>query len=151
MRTFSDVTATLDAAGEHLGHSDWVTITQDRIDAFAGATDDHQWIHVDRDRAAQGPFGTTIAHGFLTLSLLPTLAAQVYHLQQQPTMGINYGLNKVRFLQPVTVGSRVRDSVELTSAQQTERGVLVTMKHTVEIEAAQRPALIAEGLTLFVP
>ncbi|MDS1269570.1 MaoC family dehydratase [Lipingzhangella sp. LS1_29] len=151
MRSFEDVTALLDATGETLGHSEWVEVAQDRIDTFANATEDHQWIHVDRERAAEGPFGTTIAHGFLTLSLLPALAAEVYHLEKAPSMGINYGLNKVRFLQPVTVGSRVRDNVVLTSAQQTERGILATMQHTVEIEGQERPALVAETLTLFVP
>ncbi|GAA3735191.1 acyl dehydratase [Spinactinospora alkalitolerans] len=151
MRRFADVAALVAAQGEHLGHSEWHTIDQDRIDLFADATDDHQWIHVDAERAAQGPFGATIAHGFLSLSLLPAFGPEVYTLDKPPAMGINYGLNKVRFLQPVTVGSRVRDGIELTEVKETPKGLLLTMGHRVEIEDEERPALIAETLSLLVP
>ncbi|WP_017590978.1 MaoC family dehydratase [Nocardiopsis potens] len=151
MRTFADVNELAAAQGEELGRTDWLTITQDRIDAFADATGDHQWIHVDRERAASGPFGTTIAHGYLSLSLLAHFGPQVFALEKAPSMGINYGLNKVRFLQPVTEGSRVRDAVRLLEAKETGKGLLFTMAHTVEIEGAERPALVAESLSLMVP
>ncbi|PSK96415.1 acyl dehydratase [Murinocardiopsis flavida] len=151
MRTFSDATALAAAAGEHLGHSAWHSVTQDRIDRFAAATGDHQWIHVDAERAAQGPFGGTIAHGFLSLSMLPLFGAEVYTLETPPAMGINYGLDKVRFLQPVREGARVRDGVELVAAKETPKGLLFTMRHTVEIDGGERPALVADALVLLVP
>ncbi|MGI5118243.1 MaoC family dehydratase [Marinactinospora thermotolerans] len=151
MRRFTDVTALAAARGQHLGYSDWHVVTQERIDAFAEATGDHQWIHVDPERAARGPFGSTIAHGFLSLSLLPMFGPEVYELDTPPTMGVNYGLNKVRFLQPVTVGSRVRDGIELTEVKETDKGLLLTMRHEVQIEGVERPALVAETLTLLVP
>ncbi|MFW5417164.1 MaoC family dehydratase [Nocardiopsis sp. CNT-189] len=151
MRTFADVNELAAAQGEELGRTDWLTVTQDRIDAFADATGDHQWIHVDRERAASGPFGTTIAHGYLSLSLLAYFGPQVFTLEKAPSMGINYGLNKVRFLQPVAEGSRVRDAVRLVEAKETGKGLLFTMAHTVEIEGAERPALVAEALSLMVP
>ncbi|MGV2387074.1 MAG UNVERIFIED_CONTAM: MaoC family dehydratase, partial [Thermobifida fusca] len=122
MREFADIHALAAAQGSHLGHSPWHTVTQDQINTFADATGDHQWIHVDVERAAAGPFGSPIAHGFLTLSLLPMFAWQIYRLQKSPAMAINYGLNKVRFLQPVRVGSRIRDSLELAEAKETPKG-----------------------------
>ena len=151
MRVFADVQAVAAAQGEHLGHTDWLTITQDRIDKFADATDDHQWIHLDAERAAEGPFGATIAHGYLSLSLLAHFSQSVFSLTVKPRMSINYGLNKVRFLQPVTVGSRVRDAVELGEVKETPKGYLVSTTHTVEIEGQERPALVAEALGLWVP
>ncbi|AAZ54996.1 conserved hypothetical protein [Thermobifida fusca YX] len=151
MREFADIHALAAAQGSHLGHSPWHTVTQDQINTFADATGDHQWIHVDVERAAAGPFGSTIAHGFLTLSLLPMFAWQIYRLQKSPAMAINYGLNKVRFLQPVRVGSRIRDSLELAEAKETPKGILLTMRHEVEIDGEDRPALVAEALSLVVP
>lgn len=151
MREFADIHALAAAQGSHLGHSPWHTVTQDQIYTFADATGDHQWIHVDVERAAAGPFGSTIAHGFLTLSLLPMFAWQIYRLQKSPAMAINYGLNKVRFLQPVRVGSRIRDSLELAEAKETPKGILLTMRHEVEIDGEDRPALVAEALSLVVP
>ena len=151
MREFADIHALAAAQGSHLGHSPWHTVTQDQINTFADATGDHQWIHVDVERAAAGPFGSTIAHGFLTLSLLPMFAWQIYRLQKSPAMVINYGLNKVRFLQPVRVGSRIRDSLELAEAKETPKGILLTMRHEVEIDGEDRPALVAEALSLVVP
>ena len=151
MREFADIHALAAAQGSHLGHSPWHTVTQDQINTFADATGDHQWIHVDVERAAAGPFGSTIAHGFLTLSLLPMFAWQIYRLQKSPAMAINYGLNKVRFLQPVRVGSRIRDSLELAEAKETPKGILLTMRHEVEIDGEGRPALVAEALSLVVP
>ncbi|OLT28387.1 enoyl-CoA hydratase [Nocardiopsis sp. CNR-923] len=150
MRVFADIDEVAAAAGEHLGHTDWIEIDQDRVDLFADATGDHQWIHVDPERAAAGPFGATIAHGYLSLSMLAYFAPRVISVTRKPTMSINYGLDRVRFLQPVTVGSRIRDGVVLSDVRQTPKGVLVTLAHTVEIEGAERPALVADSLGLWV-
>lgn len=151
MRVFADINEVISAQGESLGVTDWVTIDQSRIDGFAEATEDHQWIHLDADRAAQGPFGATIAHGFLSLSLVAHFSQQIFRITQKPRMSINYGLDKVRFLQPVVVGSRVRDAVELVEVRQTPKGYLVSSRHTVEIEGQERPALVAQTLGLWVP
>ncbi|MEE2035723.1 MaoC family dehydratase [Nocardiopsis sp. CT-R113] len=151
MRVFADIDEVLSAEGEHLGYTDWVTIGQDRISLFADATEDHQWIHVDQEKAAGGPFGTTIAHGFLTLSMLAHFSQSIISVTEKPSMSINYGLNKVRFLQPVTSGSRIRDGVEIVSVTETPKGYLVSTRHTVEIEGSERPALVAESLGLWVP
>ena len=146
MRVFNGVDELREAKGSQIGASEWMTIGQDRINGFADATDDHQWIHVDLDRAKDGPFGTTIAHGFLTLSLLPVLISQVYRVDGVK-MGVNYGLNKVRFTSPVPVGSRVRGNVELVEVADVDGGVQITTKITVEIEGSERPAVVAEWLT----
>ncbi|GEL26432.1 MaoC family dehydratase [Pseudonocardia sulfidoxydans NBRC 16205] len=146
MRVFNGVDELRAAVGETIGESEWFTVDQSRIDGFADATDDHQWIHVDVDKAADGPFGTTIAHGFLTLSLLPSLLKDVYSIEGTK-MGINYGLNRVRFTSPVPVGSKVRGVVELADVSDVAGGVQITTKVTVEIEGAERPALVAEWLT----
>ena len=137
------------AIGTHIGFSEWMEITQERVDAFADATGDHQWIHVDPVRAADGPYGKTIAHGYLTLSLLPVLSAQVMVIRGF-TMMINYGLEKVRFPAAVPVGSRIRAGIELTSLQQKSSGVQLTSVVTVEIEGGDRPALVAETVRLMV-
>jgi len=128
----------------------WLTVDQARIDAFADATEDHQWIHVDPARAAAGPFGTTIAHGFLTLSLLPLLASSLVEVGGA-AMAMNYGLDRVRFLAPVAAGSRVRATTELTGAETVASGVRLASTVTVEIEGGQRPALVAQALALYVP
>jgi len=146
MRIFTGIDELRAAAGSTLGVSDWVTVRQDQVDMFADATVDHQWIHVDRERAEQGPFGTTIAHGFLTLSLLPMLIAQVYRVDGV-RMGLNYGLNRVRFTSPVPVGSQVRGNVELLEVSDVTGGVQVATNVTVEIAESERPALVAEWLT----
>jgi len=146
MRVFNGVDELRAAVGSSLGVTDWVTVDQSQIDTFADATGDHQWIHVDRDRAKDGPFGTTIAHGFLTLSLLPMLVAQTYRVEGTK-MGVNYGLNKVRFTSPVPVGSKVRGNVELVDVADVTGGVQMAAKVTVEIEGSERPALVAEWLT----
>src|SRR3954466_10099210 len=112
MRTFSSLDEFAATVGGHLGHSEWHTVTQDQVNTFADATGDHQWIHVDVARAEQGPFGAPIAHGYLTLSLIPMLSHSTYRIENL-TMGVNYGLNKVRFPQPVKVGSKIRGSAEL--------------------------------------
>ena len=146
MRVFDGVDDLRTAVGTTIGSSDWLTIEQGRIDGFADATLDHQWIHVDTERAQEGPFGTTIAHGFLTLSLLPAMIARVYRVEGV-RMGINYGLNKVRFTSPVPVGSKVRGTIELVEVGDVAGGVQLANKVTVEIEGSDRPALVAEWLT----
>ncbi|WP_297594827.1 MaoC family dehydratase [Mycobacterium sp.] len=150
MRTFESVADLTAAAGEALGHSDWVTITQDDVNLFADATGDHQWIHVDPERAASGPFGKTIAHGFMTLALLPRLQHQIYTVNGIK-LAINYGLNKVRFPAPVPVGSRVRAQSSLVSVDDVGNGaVQATISTTVEIEGSAKPACVAESVVRFV-
>jgi acyl dehydratase len=139
----------LDLIGTEIGVSDWMEITQERVDAFADATDDHQWIHVDREKAAAGPFGGTIAHGFLTLSLTVTLTAQVELEVGSPQMAINYGLEKVRFPAPVPVGSRIRARVGLVSINDVEGGIQVNRQVTIEVEGAEKPAMVAETVSRY--
>lgn len=147
MRTFNSADELKAAVGEEFGASDWVTVEQHQIDLFAEATGDHQWIHVDPERAKDGPFGKTIAHGFLTLSLLSTFNKQVYSIENVK-MGINYGLNKLRFTAPVPVGSKVRGSFRLGAVDEVSGGALqITMNVTVEIEGSERPAAVAEWLS----
>jgi acyl dehydratase len=129
--------------GEHLATSDWITVTQQRIDQFAEATGDHQWIHVDPVRAAAGPFGATIAHGYLTLSLLPEMAANAMAIDDV-RMSVNYGLNKVRFMAPVPSGSRVRGQLRLKAFDPIAGGAQVTMEVTIEREGADKPVCVAE-------
>jgi acyl dehydratase len=138
------------AVGTHLGHSDWHTVTQEQVNLFAEATGDHQWIHVDPEKAASGPFGGTIAHGYLTPSLVPMLTRQVYKVEGLK-MGVNYGSNKVRFPAPVPMGSRVRAAIELISLEAGSMGVTCTTKVTIEIEGGAKPACIAEILSVLVP
>lgn len=128
---------------------EWLTIDQGRIDAFAGATGDFQWIHVEPERAASGPFGATVAHGYLTLALLPTLTEGLLEIGGV-RMAVNYGLDKVRFLQPVLVGSRLRARSEVMSVDESPQGYRVGMQVTVEIEGSDRPALIADTIVLFI-
>ena len=134
------------AVGTVVGHSDWVTVDQERINTFADATGDHQWIHVDPERAAQGPFGTTIAHGYLTLSLLPLFGPQLLRVDGVK-MGVNYGTNKVRFPAPVPVGSKVRATFELVSVDDVEGGVQVVSRVTVEREGGDKPVCVAETVS----
>ncbi|MGW7353116.1 MaoC family dehydratase [Streptomyces sp. NPDC054784] len=136
------------AVGEQLGSSEWMEIDQKRIDLFAEATGDHQWIHVDPERAAAGPFGTTIAHGYLTLALLPALVPQVLRVDGV-RMGINYGVNKVRFPATVPVGSRLRGHVELVDISDVPDGVQVTAKVTVEREGGAKPVCVAESVSRY--
>ncbi|MGA8038754.1 MAG: MaoC family dehydratase [Acidimicrobiia bacterium] len=135
--------------GSEIGVSDWMEVTQDRVDAFADATDDHQWIHVDQQRAAQGPFGGTIAHGFLTLSLTVALAGQVELDVGSPKMAINYGLEKVRFPAPVPVGSRIRARVGLVSVSDVEGGIQVNRQVVIEVEGLEKPAMVAETVSRY--
>ncbi|HEY6425458.1 MAG TPA: MaoC family dehydratase [Pseudonocardiaceae bacterium] len=146
MRVFTAAGELRTAVGEELGASDWMIIGQRRVDAFADATDDHQWIHVDPQRATAGPFGTTIAHGFLTLSLLPHLIGQVYRVEGA-TMAINYGLNKVRFPTPVPVGSRVRVQVTLVEVTDAAGGLQVVVRATLQVEGNAKPGCVADWVT----
>lgn len=139
----------LDAVGTDLGSSDWVTVEQDRIDGFADATDDHQWIHVDPVAAATGPFGATIAHGYLTLALTNRFLPEIVRVDGI-SMGINYGVDKVRFPQPVVVGSRIRGSATLTSAEEIAGGVQAVITIVVEIEGSTKPACIVESVSRFL-
>nr|WSW46628.1 MaoC family dehydratase [Streptomyces sp. NBC_01001] len=134
--------------GETLGPSEWLEVDQKRIDLFADATGDHQWIHVDPERAAGGPFGSTIAHGYLTLSLLPSLVPQVMRVEGMK-MGINYGTNKVRFPAPVPVGSRLRATVVITEVTQAGGGVQVAATVTVEREDGDKPVCVAESVSRY--
>ena len=132
--------------GQDLGSSDWVLVEQQRIDLFAQATGDHQWIHVDPVRAAAGPFGATVAHGFLTLSLLPLFFEQGFAIDDVK-MGINYGLNKVRFMSPVRVGSRVRGRFVLRGYQPLDGGAQLVVESTIELEGSDKPACVAETVS----
>jgi acyl dehydratase len=133
-------------AGKEVGTSDWYTVTQDQIDKFADATGDHQWIHVDVERAKRDmPGGKTIAHGWLTLSLVPRLAATIYRVKNR-SRGINYGANRVRFTGPVPAGARVRLRLTIKNVEKVEGGVRVTNESTMEIEGGSRPVLIAETI-----
>jgi acyl dehydratase len=132
--------------GQEVATSDWITVTQERIDEFARATGDHQWIHTDPVRAAAGPFGTTIAHGFLTLSLLPVMAESAIEFADV-RMGVNYGLNKVRFPAPVPVGSRLRGHFKLIAFEPIEGGAQITMEVTMEREGSAKPVCVAESLS----
>lgn len=147
-RVFTSAEELKAAVGEELGVSDWHEIDQRRIDLFAEATGDHQWIHVDPERAAQGPFGSTIAHGYLTLSLLPLLVPQTLRVDGA-RMGVNYGAEKVRFPGPVPVGSRVRARVTLDAATEKAGGTQVAATVVVEREGAEKPACIAQTLTVY--
>lgn len=149
MRTFNGLNELSAAVGEHLGSSDWHEITQQQIDQFADATGDHQWIHVDPDRAKDGPFGTTVAHGYLTLSLVPMLMWQVYTVDNL-ALAVNYGCNKVRFPAPVPVGSRVRAEVELLSVTPSSLGSQVVTRVTVALEGSDKPACVAETVAVMV-
>ena len=150
MRVFNGIAELLDAVGTHLGHSDWHTIDQAQIDAFAEATGDHQWIHVDPVRAAGGPFGATVAHGFLTLGLVSILTWQIYKVEGFST-GVNYGADKLRFPSPVTVGSRVRAGAELVSVTPKSLGYLVGTRITIEQDRSDKPACVVDMLALVVP
>lgn len=146
MRKFESLEALAACLGQEVGTSEWITITQAQIDEFAEATGDRQWIHVDPVRAAAGPFGTTIAHGFLTLSLLPQMAESAIELGGV-RMGVNYGLNKVRFPAPVPVGSRLRGHFKLTAFEPIDGGAQITMEVTMEREGSAKPVCVAESLS----
>jgi acyl dehydratase len=146
MKTFQNLSDLAAQVGQHVATSDWLTITQEQVNQFAQATHDHQWIHVDVPRAAAGPFGGPIAHGFLTLSLIPKFFESSIHIVHS-RMGVNYGLNKVRFTAPVPVGSRLRAHMLLLACEDVEHsGLQMTWRVTVQREGADKPVCVAESL-----
>ena len=151
MKTFQTLSELAACSGQEVAVSDWITITQQQVNLFAEATGDHQWIHVDPEKAAAGPFGGTIAHGFLTLSLLPRFFESSFEIIGS-RMGVNYGLNKVRFMAPVPVGSRLRARMKLLAAEAIEQaGWQMTWQITVEREGAAKPVCVAESLVRRYP
>jgi acyl dehydratase len=151
MREVADIQELATLAGQEIAVSEWFQITQERINQFADATNDHQWIHVDVERCQrESPFGTTIAHGFLTLSLIPGLTRLASCLRKTPKHTLNYGLNRVRFVNPVPVGSRVRARVTVLDVKEEKRGWLARWQITIEIEGSDKPACVAETLSLYV-
>jgi acyl dehydratase len=150
MRVFTTFDELVAANGEVLGTSDWVEITQERVNQFAEATGDHQWIHVDVERAKQGPFGGTIAHGYLTLSLIPWLGHGIFELDT-PGAKLNYGINKVRFPNPVLVGKRIQSTITLADVTELASGYQITLKHVIDIEGEDKPAAVAETVVLLLP
>jgi acyl dehydratase len=146
MRTFKTIDELESLVGQQIATSDWLVVTQERIRLFAEATNDHQWIHLDAERARAGPFGTTIAHGFLTLSLLPEMSASAFEVRGT-RMGVNYGLNKVRFPAPVPSGSRLRGHFKLLKYEPLEGGAQITMEVTMEREGSAKPVCVAESLS----
>ena len=146
MRTFDTLADLAACVGQHVAATDWVEITQQQVNQFAEATGDHQWIHVDVERAKKGPFGAPIAHGFLTLSLIPAFSEPAIKYTSVK-MGVNYGLNKVRFTNPVKVNSRVRGRFVLKAFEEIEGGAQITMGVTVEIEGQEKPACVAESIS----
>ena len=145
MQSFEHLSDLQALVGEQLGTSDWISVDQRRIDLFAEATGDHQWIHLDAARAAKGPFGTTIAHGFLTLSLLPEMSASAFEVRDT-RMGVNYGLGRVRFPAPVPSGSRLRGHFKLTKYEPLDGGAQLTVEVTMEREGTDKPVCVAESL-----
>lgn len=149
LKVFSGLDELAAAVGSELGPTDWMEVTQDRVNLFADATDDHQWIHIDPERAAGGPFGGTIAHGLLTLSLLPHFTHQLYRVDDI-AMAINYGYNKVRFITPVPVGGKVRARAQIADVTKLDGAAQATMTVTVEIEGSDKPAAVAESIVRFI-
>ncbi|MCW3472814.1 MaoC family dehydratase [Rhodococcus pyridinivorans] len=149
MKVFDGIAELAAAQGTDLGASEWVLVEQDRINQFADATGDHQWIHVDPERAKDGPFGAAIAHGFLTLSMMPVLQHELYRVDGV-TMTVNYGLNKVRFVTPVRVGSRIRARATIGDVTQLDGAVQIELHTTIEIEGSDKPACVAVSIARFV-
>ncbi|MFC5697227.1 MaoC family dehydratase [Pseudomonas sp. GCM10022186] len=147
---FETPAALLERVGEQLGHSDWISVEQSRIDQFAEATGDHQWIHVDPVRAASGPFGACIAHGYLTLALVNLFLPQIVEVRGI-SMGVNYGCDKVRFPNVVRAGSRVRGSAQLVAAEEVKGGVQATIRVSVEIEGEERPGCVVDTISRYYP
>jgi acyl dehydratase len=145
MKSFEHLADLQPLVGQELGVSEWICVDQRRIDQFADATGDHQWIHIDPVRAAAGPFKTTVAHGFLTLSLLPEMSASAFEVRDT-RMGVNYGLNRVRFMAPVPSGSRLRGRFKLLSYEPIEGGAQLTVEVTMEREGSPKPVCVAESV-----
>jgi acyl dehydratase len=150
MRTFGGIDEVQQTVGSELGTGSWYTVTQEAITAFADVTGDHQWIHVDEERATDGPYGATIAHGYFTLSLLPRLIADAFEFSGFG-MKVNYGLDRVRFPAPVRVGSRIRATAQLVAAEPASRGIRVVVRNTVEIEGEAVPGCVADTVALLIP
>lgn len=148
--TFEKPADLLGTEGTQIEPTDWMTVTQDRIDQFADATDDHQWIHVDPQRAKDGPFGSTIAHGYLTLSLVNKFLPQLVEVKNF-SMGVNYGMEKVRFPNAVKCGARIRGRGEIIKVEEVKNGVQSTVRVTIEIEGEERPACIADTISRYFP
>ncbi|MGV0786495.1 MaoC family dehydratase [Mycolicibacterium sp. XJ2] len=146
---YDGIAAFEEHVGEHLGYSEWRQVTQKEIDLFAEATGDHQWIHVDAEKAAKGPYGKTIAHGYLTLSLVPVLVQQIYKVTGL-SMQVNYGVDKLRFPAPVPVDSRIRGGAELIKVDRTNNGARATVRVTVEVEGSERPACVVDTIAAMV-
>ena len=149
MKVFANLSEFVAAAGSQLGPTEWMEITQDRVNLFADATDDHQWIHVEPERAAAGPFGGTIAHGLLTLSLLPHFMHQLYRVDNV-ALAVNYGYNKVRFITPVKVGANVRAGAVISKVDELDGAVQATVTVTVEIEGSDKPAAVVESIVRII-
>jgi len=149
VKIYDGLAAFASAEGDVLGTSDWMEIDQERINLFADATGDHQWIHVDAERAADGPFGATIAHGFLTLSLLPPLLNQLYRVDNV-TMAVNYGLEKVRFMAPVPVGSKIRATAKVLTVTALDGAAQAVFETTFEIEGSEKPAAVVQSIVRYV-
>ncbi len=149
MRTFTSFDQLTEAVGEDLGTTDWLEVTQERVDAFADATGDHQWIHVDVERAKDGPFGGTIAHGYLTLSLIPQFTPELFSLET-PGARLNYGLNKVRFPNPVKVGAKIRATAQISDVSDVPAGKQMVTRYTIEIDGESKPACVAETVVLLL-
>jgi len=149
VRTINGIDEIESLIGQELGSSEWMTMDEDAINTFADVTGDHQWIHVDETRAAEGPYGATIVHGFFTLSLIPKFSTEVFTIEGV-SIRVNYGLNKVRFLQPVLVGSRLRGTISVKDVIRGDKGTQVILEHTIEIDGQDRPACVAEVVTLLV-
>ena len=149
MRVLNNRREITKSEGSELGVSEWVQVTQERINFFADATGDRQWIHIDPERATEGPFGTTVAHGYLMVSLLPFLSAQVFAFAGDVAR-VNYGINRVRFISPVVVNSKVRNRVEMLKVRDMAKGQQVTLRHTIEIKGSDKPACVAETVTLLM-
>jgi acyl dehydratase len=150
VKIFNGLDEFVAAEGTELGPTEWLEIGQDRVDLFADATDDRQWIHVDPARAADGPFGGTIAHGLLTLSLMPRFMQQMYRVDNI-AMGINYGYNKVRFITPVCVGARVRARAVIDTITKLDGTVQAVVTTTVDVEGSEKPAAVAEAIVRYIP
>ena len=149
MKVFDGIEEFVAAQGTELGPTEWLEIGQDRVDLFADATDDHQWIHVDPEAAASGPFGGTIAHGLLTLSLLPRFMQQMYRVDNI-AMAVNYGYNKVRFITPVRVGTRVRARAVIDTITKLDGAVQAAVAITVAVEGSEKPAAVAEAIVRYI-
>ncbi|MGC4943431.1 MaoC family dehydratase [Kribbella sp. DT2] len=149
-RTFTGVDAVVGAVGTQLGETEWLEITQEQVNQFADATGDHQWIHVDVERAVAGPYGGTIAHGYLTLSLIARFGGELFDVDGVSAK-LNYGVNKVRFPTPVPVGARIRAGASIAGAQETPAGVQISLQWVIELEGSTKPACVAETVVLLVP